>query len=109
MKTVEEKLREKSFHPLRVGKPTTAIGINDALSIITEALKLQREDRLVKGCVVMMSASSGLVGYGNSQCVSSVCEPLGEVFLYGHNESYKISDIEKIIEYPYTPQPTFKE
>ena len=55
---------------------------------------------LTRGCIVFMKASSGLVGYGNGQCVSSVCEPLGGIGLFGHNQQYKIHDIEKIAEYP---------
>ena len=51
-----------------------------------------------KGCVVFMKGSSGLIGFGNAQCVSNVCEPLGTIGLYGHNEHYKISDISKIVE-----------
>ncbi len=58
--------------------------------------------KLTKGCVVFMKASSGLTGYGNGQCVSEVCEPLGTVSLYGHNEHYKIYDIDRIVEYPIT-------
>ena len=56
--------------------------------------------KLTEGCVVFMKASSGLTGYGNAQCVSSVCEPLGEVSLYGHNQNYKTYDIGRIVEYP---------
>lgn len=57
--------------------------------------------RLTKGCVVMMKSNSGLVGYGNPQCVSSICEPLGTISLYGHNQHYKDYDVEKIIDYPF--------
>lgn len=60
----------------------------------------KRATELVKGCVVFMKSSSGMKGYGNAQCVSSVCEPLGEVGFYGHNEHYKTYDIDRIIEYP---------
>ena len=56
---------------------------------------------IVKGCVVRMKSSSGLVGYGNAQCVSSVIEPLGEISLYGHNQCYKDYDVEKVLEYPH--------
>lgn len=59
-----------------------------------------RATELVTGCTVYMSGSSGCVGYGNIQCVSGVCEPLGEVSLYGHNQSYKIYDINQIVSYP---------
>ena len=47
-----------------------------------------------------MKASSGLTGYGNGQCVSGVCEVLGTVSLYGHNQDYKIYDIDRVVEYP---------
>ena len=57
--------------------------------------------KLVKGCVVYMKASSGMSGYGNPQCVKSVCEPLSEISLYGHNQNYKTWDVDKIVEYPY--------
>ena len=55
---------------------------------------------LVKGCVVIMKSSSGLTGYGNPQCISSVCEALYTISLYGHNQHYKTWDIEKVLEYP---------
>jgi hypothetical protein len=58
------------------------------------------DEELVRGCVVRMRASSGLVGYGNDQCVSNVCKPLGEISLFGHNQHYKIYDIAEVIEYP---------
>jgi len=61
---------------------------------------------LMRGCVVMMSASSGMKGYGNAQCVQEVCEPLGTVSLFGHNEHYKISDVSKVVEYPLVKEPT---
>ena len=60
----------------------------------------KRSQELIKGCIVMMKSSSGLAGYGNPQCVSSVCEPLGTISLYGHNQHYKDYDIAEIIEYP---------
>ena len=41
-----------------------------------------RADKLTKGCVVYMKASSGMLGYGNAQCVSSVCDPLDSIRLY---------------------------
>lgn len=47
-----------------------------------------------------MKASSGMTGYGNGQCVSEVCEQLGTVSLYGHNQHYKIYDIDRVVEYP---------
>jgi len=56
--------------------------------------------KLVKGCTVYMSANSGCIGYGNIQCISNVCEPLGEISLYGHNQSYKIRDIKEIVSFP---------
>ncbi len=56
-------------------------------------------NELTRGCVVFMKASSGLIGYGNGQCVSDVCEPLGTISLFGHNQNYSISDIERIAEY----------
>ncbi len=58
-------------------------------------------EEIKKGCVVFMKASSGLVGYGNAQCVSGVHGPeLGTISLYGHNQHYKASDIDKIVEFP---------
>ena len=62
-----------------------------------------RATKLVRGCIVMMSKNSGLVGYGNGQCVLEVNEPLGVVSLFGHNQHYKISDVERILEYPFVP------
>lgn len=59
--------------------------------------------KLIKGCVVYMNSKSGCVGYGNPQCISNVCEPLGEISLYGHNQSYKIHDIREVVSYPYSP------
>lgn len=63
-----------------------------------------RAAKLIKGCVVMMKAGSGIIGYGDPQCVSSVCEPLDEISLYGHNQLYKTWDIQKIVEYPFIEQ-----
>ncbi len=60
-----------------------------------------RATTLVSGCVVMMSGSSGVPGYGNAQCVNEVCEPLGTISLYGHNQHYKIRDIQRILAYPF--------
>jgi len=57
-------------------------------------------EELKRGCVVFMKASSGLIGYGNAQCVSDVCAELGTISLYGHNQLYKTYDIDKIVEYP---------
>ena len=48
------------------------------------------------GDVVFMKASSGLCGCGNAQCISSVCKPLGEISLYGHNQHYKTYDIARV-------------
>jgi len=59
-----------------------------------------RANKLTRGCVVKMKASSGLVGYGNEQCVSGVCEPLGTLSLFGHNQHYKTYDVAEIVEYP---------
>ena len=57
--------------------------------------------KLKKGCIVFMKTSSGLVGYGNSQCVSKVHhESLGTISLYGHNQHYRTYDIDRIVEYP---------
>lgn len=61
----------------------------------------ERATKLVEGCVVFMSGESELKGYGNPQCVSSVCEPLGELGLYGHNQHYKIYHVSKVISYPF--------
>lgn len=59
------------------------------------------DKELKRGCIVFMKASSGLVGYGNGQCVSEVHhESLGTISLYGHNRHYKTYDIDKIVEYP---------
>ena len=58
-------------------------------------------DKLVAGCTVMMKADSGMEGYGNIQCVKTVCEPLSEISLYGHNQNYKTWDIKNIVSYPY--------
>jgi len=56
---------------------------------------------LSKGCVVFMKGSSGLIGYGNPQCVSDVHhKSLGTISLYGHNQHYKTYDIDRIVEYP---------
>ena len=64
--------------------------------------KMERtKGKLTRGCVVFMKASSGLVGYGNAQCISDVHGPeLGTISLYGHNKHYKTYDIDKIVEYP---------
>lgn len=59
-----------------------------------------RATELTKGCIVMMKSGSGLHGYGNAQCVSSVCEPLGELSLYGHNQYYKTYHVDRVVEYP---------
>ena len=58
-------------------------------------------EELKKGCVVFLKASSGLVGYGNAQCVREVHhKSLGTIGLYGHNQHYKTDDIEKVVECP---------
>ncbi|KKM17688.1 hypothetical protein LCGC14_1673280 [marine sediment metagenome] len=76
----------------------------DAIELIEQLTRpspaVGQAKTLTRGCIVFMKASSGLVGYGNAQCVSSVCEPLGGIGLFGHNQQYKIRDIEKIVEYP---------
>lgn len=64
------------------------------------AVSCNRATKLIKGCVVMMKSDSGCPGYGNPQCISSVCEPLGTISLYGHNQDYKQYDVDKILEYP---------
>ena len=62
---------------------------------------MDKKIELKKGCVVFMKASSGLVGYGNAQCVSGVHhESLGTISLYGHNQHYKTYDIARIVECP---------
>ncbi len=63
-------------------------------------LMSEKERALIRGCVVRMKSSSGLVGYGNEQCVSSVCDPLETLSLFGHNQHYKIYDVAEVIEYP---------
>jgi hypothetical protein len=50
--------------------------------------------------VVKMKSSSGMDGWGNPQCVSSYCEPLGTVFLFGHNQGYHDYDVLEIVEHP---------
>ena len=65
-----------------------------------EVFRCVRAATLTRGCVVKLKASSGLIGHGNVQCVSNVCEPLAEFSLYGHNQHYKNWDIEEVIEYP---------
>jgi hypothetical protein len=75
---------------------------NDEIAAPVERLvSCVKATKLKKGCVVKMKASSGMTGYGNAQCISSVCEPLGEISLYGHNQHYKDYDVEKVIEYPF--------
>lgn len=64
------------------------------------------EKQVQKGCVVFMKASSGMAGYGNAQCISGYCEPLGEISLYGHNENYKTHDIDRVVESPQEALPT---
>jgi hypothetical protein len=56
--------------------------------------------KLCRGCVVKMKASSGMMGYGNLQCVSSYIEPLSEVYFFGHNQGYHDYDIAEIVEAP---------
>jgi hypothetical protein len=72
----------------------------DAIAQAVAEERVVRATKLVKGCVVQMKAESGLPGYGNPQCVSSVCEPLGTIVLYGHNQHYRSYDVEKVLEYP---------
>ncbi len=55
--------------------------------------------KVTRGCVVFMKASSGLTDYGNGQCVSGVCEQLGTISLFDHNQNYSMSDIDRIAEY----------
>ena len=53
-----------------------------------------------KGDVVFMKASSGMMGYGNAQCISEVhSEQLGTISLYGHNQHYKTYDIARVVEH----------
>ena len=61
--------------------------------LVEQGVSCVKATKLTKGCVVMMKSSSKLVGYGNPQCVSSVCEPLGTISLYGHNQHYKDYDV----------------
>ena len=70
-------------------------------SAVKRLVSCVKATKLKKGCVVKMKASSGMTGYGNAQCISSVCEPLGEISLYGHNQHYKDYDVEEVIEYPF--------
>jgi hypothetical protein len=64
-------------------------------------MAIVRATKLVRGCVVMMKAGSGCIGYGNAQCVSDVCEPLGTISLFGHNQHYKDYDVATVLEYPF--------
>lgn len=68
---------------------------------MSETINCVRATKITKGCVVKMRASSKLPGYGNAQCISDVIEELSTVSLYGHNQHYKIWDIESVIEYPF--------
>lgn len=79
---------------IKITETTQAVNVDAVVSCI-------RATKLVKGCIVVMKQSSGLIGYGNLQCVSSVCEPLAEIGLYGHNQYYKDYDVLEIIEYPF--------
>ncbi len=74
-------------------KGTTGVPLHKIVSCV-------RATELTRGCVVMMKGSSGMTGYGNAQCVSNVCEPLGEISLFGHNTCYKDYDVAKVLEYP---------
>ncbi len=58
---------------------------------------MAKETELNEGDVVYMKASSGMPGYGNAQCISWVCEDLGELSFYGHNQHYKTYDVEKVV------------
>ena len=68
--------------------------------MMSELIQSVRATKLVKGCIVLMAHESGMAGYGNPQCVSSVCDPLDDISLYGHNESYKTYHVLKVLEYP---------
>lgn len=54
-------------------------------------------EELKRGSVVFMKKESGIIGWGNEQCVSRVFESDYKISLFGHNEHYKISDISKLI------------
>lgn len=54
-------------------------------------------EKLKRGDVVYMKSDSGLIGYGNPQCVSWVSHEIGELSLYGHNEHYHTYDVKEII------------
>lgn len=83
----------------------TRTGENDVLPVVSGSLcGFARAEKLTPGCTVYMSSNSGCIGYGNIQCVNGVCEPLGEISLYGHNQNYKIDDIKKIVSYPIAEQ-----
>jgi hypothetical protein len=86
-----EKMENKTKEP----KKATELGCQ-----IEAVVSCIRATQIVKGCVVIMSGESGMKGYGNPQSVSKVCEPLGELSLYGHNQHYKIHHVLKVIEYP---------
>ncbi len=53
--------------------------------------------KLKKGDVVMMKRESGMLGYGNAQCVQEVCAELGTISLYGHNQRYKDYHVAKVL------------
>lgn len=57
------------------------------------------KQQLTRGCIVFMKSSSGLKGYGNEQCISSVIND-ETISLFGHNEHYHIYDIREVIYYP---------
>jgi len=82
-------------------KDPKALHIGDVSGLLRGC---SRATTLVKGCEVYMSSDSGCIGYGNIQCVSSVCEPLGELSLYGHNMNYKIYNVKQIVSFPIVEQ-----
>ena len=105
LKELSKKITNRFYSNLEITDESQFDGLDQFVfdsifSTYKEALKKQRADKLVKGCVVMMESSSGMKGYGDSQCVKSVCEPLSEISLYGHNQHYKIWDVKNILEYP---------
>jgi len=53
--------------------------------------------KLRKGDIVLMKKESGLIGCGNPQCISSYCEELGTISLYGHNQHYKDYHVDRVI------------
>lgn len=61
---------------------------------------------LKRGDVVFMKPST-CEGWGNEQCISGVCEPLGEISLFGHNQAYKTYDVARVVSGEDLDAPSF--